>query len=454
MTTLGERINRRRFLRISGTTAATTGSMAGERAVPPKQEQRPPTPAQPPRGAAINRVRFAIIGFGASGSQIARNLLTVQGAEIAAVADVYDGRHRRAREIIGDSVQTGRDWRAVLDRPDVDAVIVATPDHLHSMMVEQAIRAGKDVYCECPVVHRPGEGDRLEAAAAERKRIVQAGGGWISSPVFGAAREMIAAGRIGRVTLVRGTWDSAGSIAAWQVPFPPDASPDSIDFAAFQGDRGTRPFDPYRFFRWRCYRDYGSGLSGARFAPQLTAIHWLLGAGIPSEVTASGSLSRWKDGREVPDSLHAVLTYPQGFVVILSSTQSGTSSRALQLVGTDGTLLIDERGMTVQEDPQAEAYPQVAETWPKEYRDWFYMMHGMMPQGQVRGTPPPQRTAERFDVPAAVILPPTHIAEFVDCVRTRRQPKESLELGLQAAAAARRADDMAAERLPAAKGFR
>ena len=442
----GRGINRRQFLAISG--GALGVGAAGLR-IPAQQTGGPPAA---PRGPAANRVRIAIVGFGASGSQIARGLASVQGVEVAGVADVYEGRLRRAREIVGESVPAGREWRALLDRRDIDAVIIATPDHWHARMVERAIQAGKDVYCECPIVHRPGEGDRLKTLAADAKRVVQGGGAWISSPVFGAARDLLSSGRIGRVTLVRASWDSSGSVAAWQTPFPPDASPESIDFAAFDG--AGKPFDPYRFFRWRCYRDYGSGLAGARFAPQLTAVHWLLGATSPSDVSGSGALLRWKDGREVPDTLQALLTYPEGFAVALSSSLSGVPSRTLHLVGTEGTMAIDERGLTIRDDPQAERYPDVGETWPKEYRDWFYMMHGMTPQGQVRGTPVPERASERVELPADAALPPTHLAEFADCVRTRRQPKESLALGLSAAAAAIRADDTTIERLPARKEAR
>ena len=251
------------------------------------------------------------------------------------------------------------------------------------------------------------------------------------------------------MTLVRASWDSSGSVAAWQAPFPPDASADSIDFAAF--DDSGRPFDPHRFFRWRCYRDYGSGLAGARFAPQLTAVHWLLGASAPIDVSASGALLRWRDGRDVPDTLQAFLTYPEGFVVALSSSLNGVSSRTLDMIGTDGTLSIHERGITVSSDPQVERYPDVGETWPKEYRDWFYMMHGMTPQGQVRGLPAPERTSERIELPPDALVPPAHLIEFVDCVRTRRQPKESLDIALNAAEAAIRADDLTVARLPGRK---
>ena len=128
------------------------------------------------------------------------------------------------------------------------------------------------------------------------------------------------------------------------------------------------------------------------------------------------------------EMIRIALTYPEGFVVALSSSLNGVSSRTLDMIGTDGTLSIHERGITVSSDPQVERYPDVGETWPKEYRDWFYMMHGMTPQGQVRGLPAPERTSERIELPPDALVPPAHLVEFVDCVRTRRQPKESLEI--------------------------
>jgi predicted dehydrogenase len=256
---------------------------------------------------------------------------------------------------------------------------------------------------------------------------------------------VVASGRLGKITLVRATWDTSTALGAWLVPFPPDSSPDSIDYAAFAG--AAREFDPARFFRWRCYRAFGSGLAGARLAPQLTAIHWLLGASQPSRTSAAGALLRWKDGREVPDTMHAALEYPDGFTVVLSATQAGGSDRELRITGTAGTVSIDDRGFWIDDDPHAEPYSDVAESWPKEYRDWFYMMHGMTPLGQVRGTPSPEPSRVRYEAPQAVSATMAHLADFVDAVRTRRAPRETAELAAGAAAAAIAIDSAA--RVPA-----
>ena len=430
-------MSRRDFLRASAAGAVAAGVTLRSGAASGVGVAQ--TPLARPSGPAANRVRVGIIGMGRQGLAIARAVPAVPGLEVVAAADLYDGRLSRAGEILSDTVTRGRDWRPMLDRKDLDAVIVATPDHLHARVATAALQAGKDVYCECPIVHRPDEGESLVRLAAAQNCVLQGGGGWISSPVFAAARELIVSGRLGKVTLVRGTWDSSTSLGAWRTPFPPDASPESIDYAAFAGGA----FDPARFFRWRCYRAYGSGLAGARFAPQLTAIHWLLGASKPSRVAATGALVRWRDGREVPDTMHASLDYSDGFTVVLSATQAGGNCRELSLVGTEATLSLDDRGFWIDADRHAEPYADVAESWPKNYRDWFYMMHGMTPQGQVRGTPAPEPSRERFDVPQPTVPAAAHLTEFVDAIRTRRAPSETADLAAGAASAAAAIDDAA-----------
>lgn len=396
----------------------------------------------PQRG--LSRVRLAIIGFGGQGIRLADTARTIPGASLVAAADLYDGRLERAREVAGDSLPTTRDYRQILERRDVDAVVIATPDHWHAPILADAVAAGKDVYCEAPVIHRQAELTRL-LEQVPPDRIVQGGGGWVTSPLFSAARALIAEGRLGRVLDARATWDTHTSLAAWQTPFPPDASPETIDYATFAGAAAgpAGPFDLYRFFRWRCYRRFGSGLAGARFAPLLTALHWLLDIGMPTSLTAAGALQRWKDGREVPDTLAATLVYPEQLVVTVSASLSGSAPPDIRISGTEASLVIRDREIVVEAAPQVEPYTEVAETWAREYRDWFYMMHGMTAQGQVRGGESPERTVERFALPAATSAA-APLAEFVESVRTRRSPREGLALAATAAAVALRIDEAAA----------
>ena len=387
-------IERRTFLQVAGAVAGAAAVGAAPAMV---TAQGGPGP----------RTRLALAGAGAQGLALLRALQGVTGVEVVAVADAYDGRLARAKEIAGEHVQTARDGREVVGRADVDAVIIATPDHLHAPLATAALSAGKDVYLECPVVHAPADVAALGDAAARAKRIVQAGGGWVSSPLFAAARRLVTTGALGRVTFVSGTWDSASALAAWQAPFPPDCSPESIDFAAFLGPAAAQAFDPARFFRWRLYNAFGSGLVGARFVPQLTAVQWLLDLPAPARATAHGARTRWRDGREVPDTIAATFEYEKGVVVSLGATLNGTGrEKELRIVGTDATLVITERRLSIVPEPAAEPYPDVGETWAKSYRDWFYMIHGMSRDGLVRGAPPVEKAVETYSCPSAPERPP------------------------------------------------
>ena len=431
MTDSPRKPGRRAFLKGAGAPVAHAAQAA-----------QIPAPAPAPRPGAA-RVRLAVIGLGRQGGRLAAAAAGIANVEVVGVSDVYAGRRERAREIAGASLQVEKDYRRILERRDVDAVIIATPDHWHVPMIKEAAAAGTDVYCETPVLHRSDElAALLKAVPADR--IVQGGGAQISSPLFLAARDLIVQGRLGRIVEARAAWDTNTSLGAWQSPFPPDASPESIDYAAFLGPAGgaAAAFDLKRFFRWRCYRQFGSGLAGARLAPMLTALHWLTGTTAPVKVTAAGTLHRWKDGREVPDTLSATLEYPEGMSIQVSASQSGSEPGDIRISGTDASLVIRERELVLEAAPQSEPFADVGETWSKEHRDWFYMMHGMTPQGQVRGTPAAERTVERYEPPAGsgVVNP---LVEFVDCVRTRRAPRETLKLAADAAAAALQVDEAA-----------
>ena len=399
------------------------------------------TPPQPRPGQA--RVRLAILGFGRQGSRLAAAAARTAGAEVVAVSDLYEGRLTRAREVLGGSIAATRDARAAFDRRDVDAVIIATPDHWHAPLMNAALSAGKDVYCEAPVIHRAEQRDAITGAA---DRIVQGGGGALGSPLHLAAREVIAEGRIGRVLHARANWDTNTSLAAWQVPFPPDASPETVDYSAFVGPGSAKhDFDPHRFFRWPCYRTFGSGLAGARVTPLLTTLHWLMDLSSPLRATSVGTLQRWKDGREIPDTLTTTCEYAGGVTATVCASLSGSAGRELRISGTDGALVLRDDELWLEVAPQVEPFEEVGETWPKEHRDWFYMMHGMTPQGQVRGAPAAERAVERYENPAPTV-PHSGLAEFIDCVRTRRAPRETLTLAADAAAAALRADAELASR--------
>src|SRR5271157_6002037 len=258
-----------------------------------------------------DRIRLALIGAGGQGSFDARNALMAGGVELVAVSDIYDGRLTRAREVWGDRLFTTRDYREVLARRDVDAVIVATPDHWHSKISIDAMNAGKDVYCEKPMVQRVEDGREVVETQKKTGRIMQVGSQRVSSIVYKKAQELMQAGAIGELNMVEAWWDRNDAIGAWQYSIPPDATPENIDWDRFLGRAPKVPFEPQRLFRWRCYRDYGTGVAGDLFVHLFSGMHFVMGAIGPTRVYATGGLRFWKDGRDVPDVLLGMYDYPE-----------------------------------------------------------------------------------------------------------------------------------------------
>jgi predicted dehydrogenase len=268
-------------------------------------------PAAPQNVAPNDRIRAAVFGLGIRGQQDVRSALRTPGVELVAAADVYDGRLTLAKELWGGQVFTTRDYREVLARRDVDAVIIATPDHWHTQIAVDAMKAGKDVYVEKPMVQQLDEGPRIVDAARQTGRILQVGSQHPSSIVYAKAKELYRAGAIGELNLVEAWINRNSSMGAWQYSIPPDASPQTIDWDRFLGRAPKQPFDPVRLFRWRNYRDYGTGIPGDLFVHLFTAIHFVLDAHGPTRATASGGLRHWNDGRDVPDVMIAMYDYPK-----------------------------------------------------------------------------------------------------------------------------------------------
>jgi predicted dehydrogenase len=221
--------------------------------------------ADAPQSTSSNdRIRVAVIGNGIQGFGDARMSISA-GAEMVACADVYEGRLTRAKEAWGNQVFTTRDYREVLARKDVDAVIIAVPDHWHRQIAIDAMNAGKDVYVEKPMVQLIEEGHDVIEAQKRTGRILQVGSQRVSSVVYQKAKELVENGAIGEINLVEAWVDRNSAIGAWQYSIPPDASPTTIDWDRFLGRAPKRPFEPIRLFRWRNYRDYGTGVGGDLF---------------------------------------------------------------------------------------------------------------------------------------------------------------------------------------------
>ena len=276
------------------------------------------------------------------------------GVELVAVADVYDGRLTLAKEMHGDHVFTTRDYREVLARPDVDAVIIATPDHWHARVAIDAMKAGKDVYVEKPMVQEPEDGLELIETERRTKRIVEVGSQRVSSIVYAKARDLFRAGSIGELNLVEAYINRNSAQGAWQYSIPPDASPQTVDWNRFLGAAPKRPFEPIRMFRWRNYRDYGTGIPGDLFVHLFTGIHFVLDSIGPTRIIATGGIRYWKDGRDVPDVMLALFDYPKTsthpahtLMLKVNFADGSGEGQAFRFVGPDGVITIGGGSVTL-----------------------------------------------------------------------------------------------------------
>jgi len=321
----------------------------------------PPAAAGAGAAAAANeRIQIALIGAGGMGQGDANYALRVPGVKIVAACDVYDGRLQRAKEIWGRDLFTTRDYREVLSRKDIDAVIIATPDHWHAQISIDAMQAGKDVYCEKPMVHTMDEAPRVVEAANRTGRIFQVGSQYASSLVFHKARELMAQGAIGELNMVEAWLDRNSAIGAWQYSIPPDASPQNIDWDRFLGKAPKRPFEPIRLFRWRNYNDYGTGLAGDLYVHLLTGLHLVTNSLGPTRVFGTGGLRFWKDGRDAPDVMLALLDYPKTdrhpeftFALRVNFASGGSEEQfGLRFVGSEGTMQVTMNQLTLSKAPR------------------------------------------------------------------------------------------------------
>jgi len=306
------------------------------------------TAPDPPSFSANDQIQFATIGTGIIGFVNTRTALNLPGTELVAAADCYDARLTRVQEAFGTDVVTTRDYREVLSRSDVDAVIISTPDHWHARIARDAMEAGKAVYCEKPMAHTVEEGASMVETQERTGQLLQVGSQFASSIVVNKVRSLIEDGAIGALNMVEARYNRNSSLGAWKYTIPPNVSSSDVAWDRFLGDAPSREFDPVRFFRWRNYWDYGTGLAGDLFVHLLTITHHVTGTNGPTDIFSTGGLRRWTDGREVPDVQTALFEYPDTdrhppFTLSLQSNLADGSGggRVLRFVGDEGTISLE-----------------------------------------------------------------------------------------------------------------
>lgn len=295
--------------------------------------------------SANDNIQIAVIGAGGMGTADARTALKIPGVKLVAACDLYDGRIDAAKERWGKDIFTTKNYLEILDRDDIDAVIVGTPDHWHQKISVDAMNSGKHVYCEKPMVHAIEEGYDVIKAQNKNKVVFQVGSQGLSSVGNEKAKELLKDGAIGDLNYAEGFWARNSPTGAWQYAIPDDASEDTVDWKRFLKDYDYIPFDPLRFFRWRNYLDYGTGMAGDLFVHLFSSLHFITSSLGPQKIAAMGGLRFWKDGREVPDVLLGMFDYPEtkqhpGFDLSLRCNfVDGTSGTTyLRLVGNEGSM--------------------------------------------------------------------------------------------------------------------
>jgi predicted dehydrogenase len=350
------------------------------------------------------------------------------------VCDLYDSRHTAGQEAVKKNIPTTRNYKEILDRKDVDAVIIAVTDHQHRKVFIDACAAGKDVYCEKPMSHTVEDGFAMMEAAQKANRIVQVGSQRVSSILYAHAKEIYDSGKLGDVYSIQAYWDRNSPSGAWVYPIPPDASEQTIDWNAFLSGAPKRPFSPERFFRWRCFTDYGEGLAGDLFVHLISGIHFITSTDtVATRAQSAGGLFRWKDGREFPDLIETVYDYPN-FRVHLRCNLNNDQGEFIGFFGTKGTLIIKGTTLTyAPQDTRPEPETYSINGWPKQLRDQYLE--------QFEAAHPLPRPlnfnvdddSEIFGVPHGYSDLSDHQANFFNAVRTRKKTVENEEFGNRAA---------------------
>jgi predicted dehydrogenase len=351
---------------------------------------------------ANERVIVGVIGCGGQGRSNMRDFLRQPEVEIAAVCDVYDTNLNEAREMTDGKATIYKDFRKLLEHKDLDAVIIATPDHWHALPMIYACDAGKDVYIEKPVSHTIVEGRKMVEAARRGKRVVQVGTQQRSGPHFQQAVELVRSGKLGKVSFAR-TWNSSNQFPQG-IGDPPDTDPlPGLDWDMWLGPAPYVKYNRNRClsnFRW--FWDYAGGMLTDWGTHLIDIVHWAMGVDAPTSVYAAGGKHYIQDNRETPDSLEVTYEYP-GFLLnysnrILNNHGIDGRSYGIEFQGTAGTLFVDRGGF--------EFTPEARRVGDE-----------MAPPGEkaFRGEGSPQHFP--------------HVRNFIDCVKSRQTPVSDIEIG-------------------------
>ncbi|KIC95711.1 Gfo/Idh/MocA family protein [Flavihumibacter solisilvae] len=442
MAASNNRNSRRKFLRNLGGSALlmAVNPLATSASSPETAEHILPYEK---KISANDRIRIGVIGMGIMGYNNVATALKVPGVELVAACDLYAGRLEHAREVYGSQLFTTPDYRELLNRKDIDAVIVATSDNWHARIVTAALKAGKAVYCEKPMVHRISEGLPLIAAQKASGKVLQIGSQRVSSIVYAKAAELYKSGDIGKLNMIEASFDRQSALGAWQYTMPTDADAAAVNWDRYIAGSAKAPYDPKKLFWWRNYREYGTGVAGDLFVHLLSGVHLVTGSKGPETIFSSGQLSHWKDGRDVPDVMTAIMQYPEtdthpSFQLNLrvNFISGGGDTSSIKLIGEEGVMELRGNSLNVRHSLMPKApgiggwdalstYPRaMQESLMQEYNSKYSADDRQVPVKPVTEFKAPQGYNEHLD----------HFTNFFDSVRTGNPVVEDAVFGFRAAA--------------------
>jgi predicted dehydrogenase len=371
-------------------------------------------PAIGKAGSANEKHRLALIGAGSRGGQLLDSFLPEKDVEIVAIADV-DDRHAgetadRVKKEKGNTPDTTRDYRSLLERRDLDAVIIATPDHWHAIPSIHAVMAGKDVYVEKPVGHNVAEGKAMIAAARKYNKVMAVGTQQRSSPHFQKAVEIVRSGKLGQVFWIQ-TWNFENISPTGMGKYPDGEAPSYVDYDRWLGPAPKRAFNPNRFhllFRW--FFDYAGGMMSDWGVHLNDIVLWALDAKGPKSVYATGGILTTDDDRDTPDTLQVVYEFPK--CTLTYSMRKGNGLKlnghdyGILFCGTDGSLMLDRQGYEVTPDKTVLPYG-------------IKLVHGDRPVRKISLEPSKAKGVDGQN---------PHVRNFLDCLNSRAKPTSDIEI--------------------------
>jgi predicted dehydrogenase len=361
------------------------------------------------RGFGANdTLNVACIGTGGRCRTLMQSLRKVPNVRLAAVCDIWDYALAEGAKIADPKAVQSKEFHKLLDRKDIDAVLIGSPDHWHVAMAVAACEAGKDVYVEKPLTHNLKEGQSIIDAQNNHKKIVQVGTQQRSMPQFQKAREIIKSGGIGTVYKVHLTWNRN---QARFLRGKDSIDPKSVDWKAFLGSAPEQPYDEYRFRNWRWFWDFGGGILTDLMVHFIDVVHWFMEVDHPAVATAIGNHFQTKDLWQTPDTIQCLLQYPKFQAYFEGTFVNARNGAMIEFMGSEATIYLDRGRM---------------EVIPERGKSVKAQEMILNKDGKGKG-------ADFYDIPDGELL---HLTNWVECVRSRKRPNCPAEAGVSAASAA------------------